>query len=111
MSLTESIGKTLKKQKMKNPTDMNAERNEHFRFFWKFSRESILIILTAICVIVTTGTHFRMNGVVDSMADIKAGYEVNIRNMIDSNDAKAMEYRLLQNKVARYEADLHAKDN
>ena len=109
--MIESIGKTLKNRKMKNPTDINAERNERFRFFWKFSRESILIILTAICVIVTAGTHFRTDEMVDDMADIKAGYEVNIRNMIESDIAKTKQVLLLQNKVNRYEAELYVRED
>ena len=92
-------------------TELDQIRNERFLFFRMFNRESILIIMVAVCVIIATGNHFRMNAVIDANADIRSGYEVNIRNMIDSNSEKVKEIRLLQNKVDRLEADLHAGDN
>lgn len=91
-------------------SELNPARNEHHRKWTQFNRETILIILVSICAIITAGSHFRMNDVVDGAADIKAGYEVNIRNMIESNTALTKQVLMLQNKVNRYEAELYVRE-
>ena len=80
------------------------------RRFINVSREYALILLVAICVIITIGTHFRMNTLTDDMSDIKAGYEVNIRDMVDSNADLKREVRLLDNRVIKLTARLEAKE-
>ena len=47
-------------------TDMNQERNERFRFFHQFNRESILIILTAICVVLSIASFLRAERAIDA---------------------------------------------
>ena len=91
-------------------SEINPRANESARLFKQLSRESILIILVAICVIIIIGTHIRTNTLVDDMADMKAGYEVNIRNTLESNANIKREVRLLQQKVDRYEAKLNAEE-
>lgn len=91
--------------------EINPRANENFRMFKQLSRESILIILVAICVIITVGTHIRMNTLVDDMADLKAGSEVNIRVVLESNADLKKEVRILQNKIDRYQANLHSGDD
>ena len=97
---------------MTKTSELNPKRNEHHHNWIKFNRESVLVILVVICAILSAGTHFRMNAVVDDVAnqtaDVDAGYKVNISNMILSNQTLTKEVRILQNKIDRYEADLHA---
>jgi len=87
-------------------SEINPRVNESVRRFFNFNREYILILLAAICVIITIGTHIRMNAVVDSMADIKAGYEVNIREMVKSNTDVQKQVDYLKSKSDRLEAKL-----
>lgn len=90
-------------------SEINQRANDSFRLFRQFNRESILIILVSICVIIVIGTHIRINTVVDDMADIKSGYEVNIRTMVESNTELKKEVRLLEYKMDRYESSLHVR--
>ena len=93
---------------MSQPQELDPKASSWFRLFDRISRDSLLLTLVGICVIVTAGTHFRMNTLADDMADIKAGYEVNIRKMIESNSRLKKEVRLLQMKADRYEVKLDA---
>ena len=88
--------------------ELNPRMNQSVNSFFQFIRQGIFIILVAICVIITIGTHIRMNGVVDAMSDIKAGYEVNIRDKVDSETDLKKEVRLLQQKADRLEAKIIA---
>lgn len=47
-------------------TDMNRERNEKFRFFHQFNRESILIILVSICVVLSIASFLRAERAIDA---------------------------------------------
>lgn len=90
------------------PSEINPRANESVRRFFNFNREYILILLVAICVIITVGTHIRMNAVVDKQAYVIAGYEVTIQNNIDSESDLKKEVRLLQQKADRLEAKIIA---
>ncbi len=117
-------------------TELQADKDTVYRllerFIKRFLFEGVLIIIVCVCAIVTTGNHFRTNGAVDAAdkADIRSTsiqgrvetefqrmaleFERELRQSDErwklSYDALNKEYRLLQNKVARYEADLHAGD-
>ncbi len=80
-------------------TELDSTINRNLRLFDRFSRESLLVILVSVCVIITAGTWIRMNTLIDAMADIKGGYEVNIRQSVESDDALKKEVRLLQLKI------------
>lgn len=103
---------------MNSPSELNPKTNKEYRFLDKYDRSTLIIILVITSIIISVcgvgfglGTHIRMNAVVDDMADIKSGYEVNIRNMVEANSNLKMEVRLLQQKVDTFNAKVNANED
>lgn len=50
-------------------SELNPARNEHHRLWTQYNRESIMIILIAICCVITADNHFRTSRTIDVSSD------------------------------------------
>ena len=81
--------------------------NTRYRLFEKFSKESTGITIAGISLVVAVLSLLMAWMAVYDSTHVKIQQQV----VLESNVELKREIRLLQNKIDRYEANLHAGDN
>ena len=79
-------------------SEINPARNEHDRLWRQFNRESLFIVLVAICCIMSIASHLRADRAID---DAK---EANIRSQMQTETIQGLEgdinvYRIRAAKI------------
>ena len=85
-----------------SPSEINPERNERHRAFRQFNRETILIILVSVTVIVAAISWFRAERAIDAANAANATAEI-WQTMYKETER---ECRLAQNDIAGFYLDL-----
>ena len=87
---------------MSKTSNLSEERNDRFRFFQQFNRESILIILVSISVVLSIASFLRAERAIDA-ANASTAIASTWQTMYKETER---ECRLAQNDVAGFYLDL-----
>ncbi len=93
-------------------TDLQAETNQNWRLWQKFNRETTLIILVAICCIVTIGNYIKVDRAESTanaaIAKVLVLTDINDR-LRDENKQLTTAINITERKVTRLQSTLYAR--
>lgn len=93
-------------------TDLQAETNAIVRLFDRYGRESILVVLVAVCVIVTIGNYIKADRAESTAnaasAKVLVLTDINDR-LRDENKQLITTFNITKNKVTRLQSTLYAR--